>query len=328
MSNILVTGANGFIGRSLCKFLGESGDNVIGCVRKCEKKTGDKNISQISIGEIDQNTEWGQTLARVTVVIHLAARVHIMDEKHVHRALDLYRELNVKGTENLAIQAAKKGVKRFIYLSSIKVNGEQSSSPFCADDPVKPNDPYAISKWEAEQKLKAISTATGMEVVIIRPPLVYGPDVKGNFLRLMKWIDSGLLIPLGNVNNKRSIVNVDNLCDLIKLSIEHPNANGQVFLASDARDVSTPELIKIIAKQKHRAPRLIPVPLLLLNFVGRILDKSQEIERLCGSLQVNIQKNEDLLNWSPPWSIEEGVKKTVDYQEQQKNCYLYDIFFS
>jgi UDP-glucose 4-epimerase len=318
MPNILVTGANGFIGKSLCDFLVETDVNVFACVRDSKKDTRDKNISIISVGNIDRNTQWSHALEGVSVVVHLAARVHVMDKKQTNCPLDLYRELNVKGTENLAIQAAKSGVKRFVYISSIKVNGEQSSTPFYADDPVKPNDPYAISKWEAEQKLTEISAATGMGIVIIRPPLVYGPDVKGNFLRLMQWIDKGFPIPLANINNKRSLVNVDNLCDLVKLCIEHPNASGQVFLVSDARDLSSSELITIIAKQKQKPSRLVPVPVWLLNFVGRILDKSQEIERLCSSLQVNIQKNKDLLNWSPPWSVEDGVRKAVEYQEQQR----------
>lgn len=319
MPNILVTGANGFIGKSLCKLLVESDFSVIACVRNCKQEIWDKNISELSIGNIDQNTEWSHALENVSVVIHLAARVHILDERNISSPLDLYREINVKGTENLAIQAANSGVKRFIYLSSIKVNGKQSKIPFSADDSVMPNDPYAISKWEAEQKLSSIGAATGLEIVIIRPPLVYGQAVKGNFLRLMQLLDRRLPIPLGKVNNKRSMVNVDNLCDFIKLSIEHPKANGQVFLISDDRDLSSTELIKIIAKQQYRSPRLVPVPLKLLGFIAQILGKRQEIERLCDSLQVNIQKNKALLNWSPPWSVEEGVRKAVEYQKQQRN---------
>lgn len=308
MTKILITGANGFVGKPLYKLLVESGVNVIACIRNEQGNTLDGQKGTIlPLGTLDENTDWSVVLDGVTVVIHLAARVHVMADNAID-PLSVYRQENVKITENLAFQAAKRGVKRFIYLSSIKVNGEQSSMPFMADDIVAPTDPYAISKWEAEQTLTRMSAKLGFELVVIRPPLVYGAGVKGNFLRLIKWVDSGLPIPLGCINNKLSMVNVDNLCDFIRLSIQHPNAIGQVFLVADADDFSTSDLIKMIAKYKHKPSHLICIPFWGLNFIAKILGKGSEVEKLCGSLQVCISKNKEMLDWYPPWSVEDGVR--------------------
>ncbi len=317
MSKVLITGASGFIGQSLCKILIEAGYEVTACIRKNSQVISNKNISIVRIDSLNQNNGWDSILKNVSIVIHLAARVHIMNKEDETSALELFRESNLNGTKNLALQAVNNQVKRFIYLSTIKVNGEQSDRPFHSDDLSSPRDPYAISKWEAEQVLKQIAQENKMEVVVIRPPLVYGPGVKGNFLRLIKLVDYCLPIPLESVKNKRSMVNIDNLCDLIKVCIEHPKAKGEVFLVSDSRNLSTPELIRIIAKCQQRPLFLFPLPLWILHFVAKLVGKNQEINRLCGSLQVNIHKNKQILNWTPRYSIEEGVQKTIAHQKNQ-----------
>ena len=230
-----------------------------------------------------------------------------------------YRKVNVEGTLRFAEQAASSGVKRFIYLSTIKVNGEQSTGkPFSAEDSVNPLESYAISKWEAEKTLKEIGSESGMEIVIIRPSLVYGAGVKGNFLRLLKLVETAYPIPLGAVVNKRSMVNLDNLCDLIRVCIDHPKAGGETFLVSDNHDLSIACLIRLIADSMQRPARLISLPVSWLYGVSKIIGKKSEMERLCESLQVDIQKTIDILEWIPPCSVEAGVRKTVTWFQNQK----------
>jgi nucleoside-diphosphate-sugar epimerase len=224
-----------------------------------------------------------------------------------------YRKVNVEGTRNLALQAAKAGVKRFIFMSSIKVNGESTRSghPFTVDAPPAPDDPYGISKWEAEQALQHVVEQTGLQAVIIRPPLVYGPGVGANFRRLMDLSGSGLPLPLGSIKNLRSLVYVGNLCDLISKCLVHPAAIGQTFLVSDDRDISVPDLLLLLSVALHKKVRLVPMPVGILKLAGYLTGRTAEVERLCCSLQVDISKTKELLGWTPPFTIEQGILETV-----------------
>jgi nucleoside-diphosphate-sugar epimerase len=309
---VLVTGASGFVGSALCAHLVAEGHAVRGAVRKMRENplpgVEYQIVSDMSIG-----ANWKEVLTDINVVVHCAARVHVMKEASVD-SLAAFREVNVKGTAYLAEQAVDRGAKRFIYISSIKVNGETTSGhPFKADDTPAPEDHYGISKWEAEQALQEIAEKTGLEVVIIRPPLVYGPGVRANFLRLMQGIMSGVPLPLGAIDNRRSIVALDNLVDLVKECLHNPQAINQTFLVSDGDDLSTKALIQHIAVALGRPVRLIPVPVSLLRAMARLLGKSEFAQRLCGSLQVDISKTQDQLSWSPPISVDKALHKTAKH---------------
>ena len=297
MTRILVTGANGFIGAALIEQLSADGYWVRGAYRTPAQPVT-KGIEQVIIGEIDGDTDWREALKEIDIVIHLAARVHVMNES-AFDPLAEFKKINTAGTLNLANQAAKAGVRRLIFFSTIKVHGEQTEKTYRASDKVNPKDPYALSKWLAEQGLQEIRENSGLETVIIRPPLVYGPKVKGNFLRLIKLVDKGFPVPLASINNKRSMVGIDNLCDLVKTVLLHEKANGQVFLVSDGRDLSTPELIEYLARCLEKPTRLIGFPVSWLYFFASVVGKKPEFERLCGSLQVDIQKNREILGWQP-----------------------------
>lgn len=263
------------------------------------------------VGDFDAQTNWVSTVDSCDVVIHLAARAHVMHDQSID-PLSEFRRVNVDGTLNLARQAAAKGVRRFIFVSSIKVNGEFTKvSPFTADDVPCPLDPYGVSKMEAEAGLRQIALETGMEVVIIRPPLVYGPRVKANFLAMMRWLNKGVPLPFGSIHNKRSLVALDNLVDLIITCIDHPKAANQIFLISDDHDLSTTELLAKISNLLGRSHRLMPVPQKLLELSLTLIGKKDLSQRLCGSLQVDISKTKELLGWSPPVSVDEGLEKTV-----------------
>ena len=229
-------------------------------------------------------------------------------------SLNEFRKVNVEGTLNLARQAADAQAKRFIFISSIKVNGESTDpgKPFTVEDQPNPMDPYGISKWETEVGLHQVAKETGLEVVVIRPPLVYGPGVRANFLRMMRWINSGAPLPLGAIHNKRSLVALDNLVDLIVTCIEHPAAANQTFLAGDGEDLSTTELLQRIGKALGKPARLIPFPASMLTFVASLLGKWDVAHRLCGSLQVDISKARTLLGWEPPVSLDEGLRKVAE----------------
>lgn len=311
MTRVLITGANGFVGSVLSEQLVTEGFIVRGAYRS--KLTADSRpniIEKTIVGDINSNTDWQKALREVDIVIHLAARVHVMQETETD-PLSAFKAVNTQGTINLAEQAANSGIKRLIFLSTIKVNGEQSDKVYSVSDQINPSDPYALSKWQGEQGLQAIGKKSDMAVVIIRPSLVYGPQVKGNFLRLIKLIQKGLPIPLASVKNKRSMVSIDNLCDLIKTCIQHTKADGEVLLVSDGHDLSTPELIRLIAINLQKPARLLPFPVGWLNFLATLVHKRQVIERLCGSLQVDIEKNQEILNWQPPFTVSEGIRKTV-----------------
>jgi nucleoside-diphosphate-sugar epimerase len=319
---ILVSGANGFIGRALVSALVFHGVSVRGGVRAACRSS--HAFPCVALGDISASTDWSLALVGVDCVIHLAARVHVMHETESD-ALAAYRSMSVDGTRRLAEQAAAAGVRRLVYLSSIKVNGErthrspQGPAPRDGDiagfthiNPPAPEDPYGISKWEAEQALWEVSLKTGLEVIVVRPPLVYGPGVKGNFLRLLRWVARGAPFPLGAVHNQRSLVGLDNLVDLLIRCVDHPAAAGQTFLVSDGQDLSTPELVRLLARAMDKTPRLIPVPVPLLRLAGRMIGKGGEVDRMVGSLQINSSFTRETLNWTPPVSVEVGMQAMVD----------------
>jgi nucleoside-diphosphate-sugar epimerase len=310
---ILITGASGFVGRALCTSLIKKSMYVRAVLRSIHKKIDNPEV--VVIDNIDLHTNWIGVLHGVDVVVHLAARVHVMKEEAVDPLFE-FRKVNVDGTINLAQQAFKAGVHRFVFISSIKVNGEFTNlgHPFTADQISVPSDPYGISKYEAELGLKVLAEETGMEVVIIRPPLVYGPGVKANFLSMMKWMQRGIWLPFGGVTkNRRSFVFIDNLVDMIIICINHPAAANQTFLVSDDEDLSTAGLLKRTALALRRPSRLIAVPAILITFVLRLFGRPDISQRLCGSLQVDIQKTKDLLDWSPPVSVDDGLRQTAAY---------------
>lgn len=304
----MITGATGFIGRHLCSELNARENEVVPIVR-----TG-AAAGAMAVGDIGPATDWQAALAtQPDVIVHLAARVHVMKETAVD-TLDAFRRVNVAGTLHLARQAAATGVKRLVYLSSIKVNGESNSPkrPFRADDTPAPEDAYAISKTEAEQGLRNIARETGMEVVFVRPTLVYGPNVKGNFATLVRWMCKGVPLPLGAVNNMRSLVAVDNLVDFLILCADRdrsPRAANEVFLISDGEDVSTTELLRKVARAYHIAPRLFPMPASWICAVVGLLGKSSVADRLLGSLVVDSSKARELLSWRPLVSMDEQLNK-------------------
>ncbi len=315
---ILVTGANGFIGSRLCDTLLEKDYSLHRAVRRTDSTCPlpsdiDSRDRFFEVGNIDDNTSWHKALQGVEQVIHLAARVHVMNDDAVS-PLTEFRRINVEGTVNLARQAVAAGVKRFIYLSSVKVNGENTlpANPFYADDSPAPADPYAVSKMEAEQELQQLALKTGLEVVIIRPPLVYGAGVKANFQKMISWLKRGVPLPLSNITrNRRSLVALDNLIDLVITCIGHPAAANQVFLVSDGEDLSTTALLRRLSMVMGKPARLFPVPIRLLEFGSVLLGKRAVMQRLSGSLQVDITRTQEVLNWNPPISVDEGLRKAV-----------------
>lgn len=307
---VLATGASGFVGRALCAQAALRGLAIVGVTRQpCQLPGGLENCV---LAFIDERTDWRPSLAGADVVIHLAARVHVMNDSAAD-PLTEFRRINVEGTLNLARQAAAVGVRRFIFISSVKVNGEatQPGHSFTADDAPAPLDPYGISKMEAEQGLQQIAAQTGMEVVIIRPPLVYGPRVKANFAAMMRWLQRGVPLPLGAIDNRRSLVALDNLVDLILTCTSHPAAANQTFLVSDGEDVSTSALLRRMGLAMGRPARLLPVPAGLLKLAATLAGKRDVAQRLCGSLQVDIEKTRQLLGWSPPLTLDQGLKKAA-----------------
>jgi UDP-glucose 4-epimerase len=302
---MLITGANGFVGRALCIHLAASSHAVCSAVRALSGLP-----EEVVVGSINKNTDWRAALAGCNAVIHLAARVHIMNDTE-QDPLALYRATNTEATLNLARQAAQSGVKRFVFISTIKVNGEGRDAPYREIDEPAPEDAYAISKWEAEQGLQRIAQETGLEIVILRPPLVYGPGVKANFLRLMRTVASGWPLPLGGIHNKRSLLYLGNFVDAIRLCLEHPDAAGQTFLLDDGQAVSTPELIRAVAQAMGRPARMLAVPVVALEWMGILLGKRAAVARLTGSLYVDGTAIRTRLGWAPPFSMEAGLAATV-----------------
>ena len=307
---ILVTGANGFVASRLISQLELAGRNdILRSVRGGAHAAGRTFVS----GDLSAHNDWGPALVDVDTVVHGAARVHVMSDS-APDALSKYRLVNVDGTLNLARQAAQVGVKRFIYISSIKVNGEVTSieAPFAADDPPAPHDPYGISKLEAEQSLRQVSMETTMDVVVIRPPLVYGPGVRANFLSMLRLVHRGIPLPLGAVRNLRSFVALDNLVDLLIRCLTHPAARNQTFLVSDGEDLSTTDLLTRLGHALGRPARLIPVPVPLLTFAAGLLGKRDIVQRLCGSLRLDIDKTRRMLDWDPPITVDEGFRRVAE----------------
>ena len=306
--DILLTGATGFVGNEIHARLLCENHAVRAAVRVVLPNEKFENMP--AVGDINPTTTWSAVLNGASIVIHSAARVHVMNDT-ANDPLELFREVNTLGTLNLARQAAAAGVKRFIFISSIKVSGESTDSqiPFKYSDVPSHEDPYGISKYEAEEGLKRIAAETGMEVVIIRPVLVYGPGVKGNFKSLVSFVKRGFPLPLGSINNKRSMVGLDNLVDLIITCIDHPKAANQTFLVSDDQDVSTTVLLRKMGQAFGKKVLLLPVPVSALRFVGKIFGKSAEVDRLCGSLQVDIEHTKNTLNWKPPYTMEQQLSK-------------------
>lgn len=311
---VLITGGTGFVGKALlARVLSDSAFKVKIATRHVGLTRHD-GVDTFSVGSIQSETKWEPALAGVQVVIHAAARVHVMSESSADPLAE-FRKVNVDGTLNLARQAVAAGVRRFIFVSSIKVNGEgtEPGKPYKADDAPAPVDPYGISKLEAEHGLLALAAETGMEVVIIRPVLVYGPGVKANFRSMMNWLNKGIPLPLGSIRNKRSLVALDNLVDLIVTCIEHPAAANQVFLVSDGEDLSTTELLWRMGAALGKPARLLPLPGAWLNGAACLLGKGAIAQRLCGSLQVDIEKTRRLLGWTPPVSVDDSLRKTAHH---------------
>lgn len=313
---ICLTGSTGFVGTKLCNHLLDLSYEIFAPVRKLDQYSlpNHKNLNLIHIKDNFTQKDYSKCLVGVDLVIHCAARTHVMKEDQ-NDPLPLYRRINVDETINLAKQAISNGVKRFIFLSSVKVNGEQTtiSDSFKSDDPPNPVDAYGISKFEAENALLDLSKHNKIEIVIIRAPLVYGEGVKGNFLSLLNLCNTGIPLPFSNINNRRSLLGIDNLIDLITSCTIHPKASGNIFLISDDEDVSTTKLIQLIRKNMGKSQRLFFLPCILMKFLAVFVRRSPEVNRLYSSLTVDISQTKKILGWKPVVSFEDGLKKTIKW---------------
>ncbi|OFX12873.1 MAG: hypothetical protein A2516_05730 [Alphaproteobacteria bacterium RIFOXYD12_FULL_60_8] len=315
-NHVLVTGANGFVGSAVCKLLLARGHQVSGAVRR--PKTLPPEITPRKIDDIGPATDWMDALFTVDTVIHLAARVHVMHET-AKDPLAHFRKVNTEGTLHLARQAAAQGVRRLVFVSTIKVNGEATEGRgFTEFDPADPADPYAQSKWEAEQGLKEIAAKTGLEVVIVRPPLVYGPGVKGNFRSLIELCAKHIPLPLKNVLNRRAVIYVDNLAHALVTCATADKAAGQTYLVRDDTEPSTPKLVEMICAAMGKKPRLIAVPAKVLSLAGRLTGQTAALDRLLGSLSVDDTKIRQELGWAPPVAMDVGLKATVKAYKPHK----------
>lgn len=300
---VLVTGANGFVGKALLKYLSTQAFELVAATRIGYVPSGSELV--FGVGDINSETDWSVPLKDVDVIVHVAGLAHLT--RSASDALATFRTVNLDGTLSLARQAVAAGVRRLIFISSIGVNGYQAGQPLTADDKPEPADSYSQSKWEAEQALMALAADSKLEIVIIRPPLIYGPGAPGNFGRLVRIVSLGFPLPLGAVHNRRTLVSLENLIDLIAVCITHPEAVNQIFLAGDGEDISTTELLKCIAKALNKKIFLIPVPVSVVIFFARILGRGDEVKKICGNLQVDIGKSRRVLGWSPPASVRAGL---------------------
>lgn len=313
---VFLTGASGFVGSAIARQLQAGTGGSLVCAVRSETASVPTAAQTVLCRDFAVNDGWQAALAGVDVVIHSAARVHVMNDTESD-PLAAFRHVNVSGTVNLARQAAAAGVKRFVFISSIKVNGEGTAADaaYRADDTPAPQDPYGISKHEAERQLLALAAEGLIEVVIIRPVLVYGPGVKANFLSMMRWLDRGVLLPFGAIDNRRSLVALDNLVDLVLTCTTHPAAANQVFLVSDGEDLSTTGLLQRMARALGRPARLLPVPASLLRLAATCLGRKALSQRLCGSLAVNIDKTRELLGWTPPVKVDAALQATARHYQ-------------
>lgn len=317
MSKILVTGATGFVGRHLVPHLMREGHQLVCAVSTLKKNL---DVPQLIIGKLEDYGDWTEALAGVDVIIHLAGRAHIMMET-AKSPIEEYTKVNTFGTENLALQAARLGVKQFIYLSTIKVNGEFSKNlPFTEESPVNATDPYGLSKLNAEKALLEIAANSSMEVVILRPPLIYGPYVKANFLKMLAWVHQKVPLPLGRINNKRNLLYIENLISALTKVIRNPQAANQIFLVADDEGLSLSQMLRELASGMNIKSRFFSVPTLLLKSLFKLLGKSSWSDRLLSSLEIDNHKIKTSLDWKPPFSAMEGLRQTAKwYQREHKN---------
>jgi UDP-N-acetyl-alpha-D-quinovosamine dehydrogenase len=309
-STVLVTGAGGFVGSALCARLAERGYLVRATTRSAAQGSRPLSVHGIVIGDIGPQTDWTSAVEGADAVVHLAARVHMLRDTATHPLAE-YHRVNVDGTRSLALAASRAGVRRFIFLSSAKVHGERSVRPFQSDDRPAPADAYAVSKLAAEMELQQTLAGSATQWTIVRAPLVYGPGVRANFLRLMSAVMRGVPLPLGAIENRRSLIYLGNLVDALQACIERPRAEGRTFLVSDGEDLSTPELVRRLGTALGRPARLLPVPVALLRIAGFLTGKSAALNRLVDSLQVDSAAIRNALNWAPPYSVDQGLGETA-----------------
>lgn len=310
---VLVTGASGFVGRFLCRRLLLEGFSVRGTLLASENPSFlIDGIESVTVDPLGIGTSWNHALEGIDTIIHLAARVHIMDDSAMD-PLTEFRRVNVDGTMHLASEAAKAGIKRFVFISSIKVNGEESTLPYTTFSTATPSDPYGVSKWEAEQALRTIESKTGMSVVVVRPTLVYGPGVKANFLNLLRIVSRGIPLPLASISNKRSLIYVGNLVDALTVCVTHPAAAGKTYLVSDGEDVSTPLLIRRIAGALGVSVYLLPFPVPLMSLIAKLIRKGEVANRLSESLTVDSSEIRRDLGWVQPYTMSEGLAETAKW---------------
>jgi len=315
---VLVTGGQGFVGKALAAGALSNGFAVRVSSRQ-KLIAAEARLEHSQVGDLGPATDWLAALQGVNTVVHCAGRAHVMTDTAAD-PLTAFRTVNSAGTLNLARQAVEAGVKRFVFVSSVGVNGSETAlgKPFSEADKSNPHNVYALSKWEAEQGLLHIAAETGLEVVIIRPPLVYGCNAPGNFGSLMRAVQRGWPLPLGAVHNQRSLVALDNLVDFIVTCITHPQAANQTFLVSDGQDLSTAELVRGMARAAGVPARLLPLPVWALQAGASLLGRGDAVQRLCGNLQVDISKARQLLGWVPPVSVDEGLRRAVGGELHEK----------
>lgn len=308
-NTVLVTGADGFVGRALCEALVAAGRGARRAVRRLDHAS----TGAVAVGDIGPDTNWNAALDGVSCIVHLAARTHVLRETAAD-ALAAYRRINVAGTERLARAAAARGTRRLVFLSSVKVNGEGTGErPYTEEDAPRPEDAYGISKTEAERALAGIASETGLEITVLRPPLVYGPGVKGNFLRMLGLVARGVPLPLGAIDNRRSFIYLGNLVDAIVQALDVPRAAGRTYLAADGEDLSTPALVRAMAAALGAKPRLVPFPLALLKVAASLAGRGAELARLAGSLQVDSSRIRHELGWQPPYTVSQGLERTAKW---------------